>query len=190
VWRASRLSTARRAGSGADANLTHCRYGNAGLGGSIARASPGADRHLGLSDTIRSVRIGRASWRVGMTCTDRQDLAAENFCRWTLRSHHGPARRRIPTEVCARLCGLWQIRFRRELIVLPCESTVVVLFREKPRGGCRRRPQEIGRCACHPRRCRRTMRRVANLFAESKEALAARPQHVSCGVLKYPNIPS
>ena len=182
--------------------------GTLGLADPIAPGiTPGSGPgHLGLFgyDPLR-FRIGRGVLEavgIDLQLTDRDLAARGNFCSVDAQGLITDRRAgRIPTETCARLCGLLEmIRIPGvELIVRPVrEHRFVVLFRggSLEEGLSETDPQEIGKpplpVHAEPSQAAHAAE-VANLFvAEAKKALAA--EHPANMVLlrgfsKYPKIP-
>jgi 2,3-bisphosphoglycerate-independent phosphoglycerate mutase len=162
--------------------------------------------HLGLFgyDPL-AFRIGRGVLEavgIDLHLTDRDLAARGNFCSVDAQGFITDRRAgRIPTETCARLCGLLEtVRIPGvELIVRPVrEHRFVVLFRSDglEEGLSETDPQDIGRPPL-PVRAEAPQAthaaEIANRFvAEAKKALAA--EHPANMVLlrgfsKYPRIP-
>jgi len=162
--------------------------------------------HLGLFgyDPLQ-FRIGRGVLEavgIDMHMTERDLAARGNFCSVDAQGLITDRRAgRIPTEVCARLCGLLEkIRLPgAELIVRPVrEHRFVVLFRGEglEEGLSETDPQEVGKAplpvhaeASHAARAAE----IANRFvAEAKKILAGeQPANMVLlrGFSKYPKIP-
>jgi 2,3-bisphosphoglycerate-independent phosphoglycerate mutase len=181
--------------------------GTLGLADPIAPGiTPGSGPgHLGLFgyDPLQ-FRIGRGVLEavgIDMSMTDRDLAARGNFCSVDAQGLITDRRAgRIPTDVCARLCGLLeQIRIPGvEMIVRPVrEHRFVVLFRG---AGLEEElsetdPQEVGKPPLPVRaegeRARHAAE-VANAFvAEARKALAAeRPANMVLlrGFSRYPKI--
>jgi len=182
--------------------------GTLGLADPVAPGvTPGSGPgHLGLFgyDPLQ-FRIGRGVLEavgIDLHLTDKDLAARGNFCSVDAQGLITDRRAgRIPTETCARLCGLLEmIRIPGvELIVRPVrEHRFVVLFRggSLEEGLSETDPQEIGKpplpVHAEPSQAAHAAE-VANLFvAEAKKALAA--EHPANMVLlrgfsKYPKIP-
>jgi 2,3-bisphosphoglycerate-independent phosphoglycerate mutase len=182
--------------------------GTLGLADPIAPGiTPGSGPgHLGLFgyDPLQ-FRIGRGVLEavgIDMHLTDNDLAARGNFCSVDAQGLIADRRAgRIPTETCARLCGLLEkVRIPGvDVIVRPVrEHRFVVLFRGDglEEGLSETDPQEIGKSPLPVRaeaeRARHAAE-VANLFvAEAKKLLAA--EHPANMVLlrgfsKYPKIP-
>jgi 2,3-bisphosphoglycerate-independent phosphoglycerate mutase len=181
--------------------------GTLGLSDPVAPGiTPGSGPgHLGLFgyDPLQ-FRIGRGVLEavgIEMHLTDRDLAARGNFCSVDAQGLITDRRAgRIPTETCARLCGLLEtIRIPGvEVIVRPVrEHRFVVLFRgEKLEEGLSETdPQEIGKPPLPVRaeaEHARHAAEVANLFvAEARKVLATeRPANMVLlrGFSKYPKI--